>query len=37
MVVEVKSKQNLDQPLMELKKSVLDILNESFALGGRVS
>ena len=30
----MKSKQNLDQPLMDLKKSVLGKLNESFSLGG---
>ena len=29
--VEVKSKQHLDQPLMELKKSFLGNLNESFS------
>ena len=31
LVVEVKSKQHLDQPLMELKKSVLVKLNQSFS------
>ena len=35
-VVEVKSKQHLDQPLMELKESVLGNLNESFSLGRMV-
>ena len=34
LVVEVKSKQHLDQPLMELKESVLGKLDESFSLGG---
>ena len=34
LVVEVKSKQHLDEPLMELKESVLGKLNESFSLGG---
>ena len=34
LVVEVKSKQHLDQSLMELKKLVLGKLNESFSLGG---
>ena len=29
LVVEVKSKQDLDQPLMELKESVIGNLNES--------
>ena len=33
-MVEVKSKQHLDQPSMELKESVLGKLNESFSLGG---
>ena len=33
-VVEVKSKQHLNKPLMELKKSVLGKLNELFSLGG---
>ena len=33
LVVEVNSKQHLDQPLMELKESVLGKLNESFSLG----
>ena len=37
LVVKVKSKQHLDQPLMELKESVLGKLNESFSLGGIVS
>ena len=36
-VVEVKSKQHLDQSLMELKESVLIKLNESFSLGRMVS
>ena len=31
LVVEVKSKQHLDQPLMELKESVLGKLNKSFS------
>ena len=34
LVVEVKSKQHLDQTLMELKESVLVKLNESFSLRG---
>ena len=34
LVVEVKSKQHLDQPLMELKEFVLCKLNESFSLRG---
>ena len=33
MVVEVKSKQHLDRPLMEFKEEVLGKLNESFSLG----
>ena len=33
-MVEVKSKQHLDQSLMELKESVLGKHNESFSLGG---
>ena len=33
LVVEVKSKQHLDQPLMELKESILDKVNESLSLG----
>ena len=33
LAVEVKSKQHLDQPLMELKQSVLGKLNKSFSLG----
>ena len=37
LVVKGKSKQHLDQTLMELKESVLGKLNESFSLGGRVS
>ena len=37
LVVEVKSKQLLDQSLMDLKKSVLGKLNESFSLRGIVS
>ena len=32
LVVEVKSKQHLDQSLMELKKSVMGKLNEAFFL-----
>ncbi|TMW90959.1 hypothetical protein EJD97_014998 [Solanum chilense] len=32
--VEVKSKQHLHQPLMDLKESVLSKLNESLSLGG---
>ena len=36
LVVEVKSKQNLDLALMELKESVLGKLNESFSLEGMV-
>ena len=36
IVFEVKSKQNLDQPLMELKELVLGKFNESFSLGGMV-
>ena len=34
LVVEVKSKQHLDQPLMELKESILSKINESFSLVG---
>ena len=34
LMVEVTSNQHLDQPLMELKESVLDKLNKSFSLGG---
>ena len=34
LVVEVKSKQHLDQPLMEMKELVLNKLNESFSVGG---
>ena len=34
MVVEVKSRQHLNQPLMELKESVIGKLNESLLLGG---
>ena len=30
LMIEVKSKQNLDRPLMESKESVLGKLNESF-------
>ena len=37
LVVEMKSKQHLDQTLMELKESVLGKLNESFSFGGMVS
>ena len=33
LVVEVKPKEHLDQPLMELKKSYLVKLNESLSLG----
>ena len=33
-VVEVKSKQHLDQSFMELKESVLGNHNESFSIGG---
>ena len=36
LVVEVKSKQNLELVLMELNESVLIKLNESFSLGGIV-
>lgn len=36
LVAEVKPKQHLDQPLMELKEYVLGKLNESFSLGGMV-
>ena len=34
LVVEVKSKKHLVQPLIELKESVLGKLNETFSLGG---
>ena len=34
LVVEAKFKQHFDQPLMELKESVLGKLNKSFSLGG---
>ena len=34
LLVEMKSKQHLDQPLMELKELVLCKLNESLPLGG---
>ena len=34
LVVEVNSKQHIDQPFMELKESVLGKLNESFSLWG---
>ena len=34
LVVEVKSKNNIDKPLFELKESVLPKNNESFSLGG---
>ena len=34
LVVKVKSKKNLDPLLMELKKSVLGKINESFSQGG---
>ena len=37
LVVEVKSKQHLDQPLMELKELVLGNLNEPISLRGMVS
>ena len=33
LVVEVKSKQHLDQPLMDFEDSVLCELNESFFFG----
>ena len=33
LVVKVKSKKHLDQPLIEVKESVLGKLNESFSLG----
>ena len=36
LVVEVKSKQQLDLALMEFKESVLCKLNESFNFGGMV-
>ena len=36
-VVEVKSKQHLDQPLMELKDLVHGKIDESFSLVGMVS
>ena len=34
LVVEVKTKQHLDQPLMDLKESMLGKLNEVFYLRG---
>ena len=34
LVVEATSKEHLDQPLMNLKESVLGKLNETFSLGG---
>ena len=37
LVVEMNSKQHLDQALIELKESVLGKLNYSFFLGGMVS
>ena len=37
LVGEVKSKQNLNQQLMELKESVLGKLNESFSIERMVS
>ena len=37
LVVEVKSKKQQDQPLMDLKELVLGKLTESFSLGGIVS
>ena len=37
LVVEVKSKQHLYQPSMELKESFLGRVNESFSLGLLVS
>ena len=37
LVVEVKSKQHLNQPLIELKESVIGKFNDSFSLGGMVS
>ena len=36
LLIEVRSKQHLDLALMELKESVIIILNESFSLGGMV-
>ena len=33
LMVEVKSKQHLDEPLMDLNELVRDKLNESFSLG----
>ena len=33
LIVEVKSKQYLDHPLIELKKSVMGKINEAFSLG----
>ena len=36
LVFEVNSKQHLDQPLMELKESIIGKINESFSLGGGV-
>ena len=33
LVFEVNSKQHLDQPLMELKESIIGKINESFSLG----
>ena len=36
LLVNMKSKQHLDDPLMELKESILGKLNESFTLGGMV-
>ena len=37
LLVEVKSKQHLDQSLIELNESILSKHNESFSLGGMVS
>ena len=37
LVIEVKSKQHLDQTLMELKELVLGKLNELFSLGRMVT
>ncbi len=37
LVVKVKSKKYLDQPLMDLKESILCKINESFSLTGTAS
>ena len=37
LVIKVKYKQHLGQPLTELKESVLGKINKSFSLGGMVS